>query len=61
MCSDEPIGDVQRLRADERLEALLIEGLESDEPVDMTKQDWEDIRSEALARLKQRRSSRPHR
>jgi antitoxin ParD1/3/4 len=38
-------------KAEERLEALLLEGLESEESK-LTKQDFEDIRKEALARLK---------
>jgi antitoxin ParD1/3/4 len=44
----------EKRKVEERLEALLLEGLESDESV-LTKQDFEDIRSEALAQLKRRK------
>ena len=44
----------EKRRAQEKLEALLLEGLESGAPVEMSRQDWEDIRREALARIKAR-------
>jgi antitoxin ParD1/3/4 len=47
-------GDEKR-RAEERLETLLLEGLESEES-ELTKQDFEDIRKEALAQLKRRKA-----
>ena len=37
-----------------RLEALLLEGLESDES-ELTRQDFKDIRKEALAELKRKK------
>ena len=37
-------------KAQERLESLIIEGLDSGPAIDMTAQDWEDIRREGLAR-----------
>jgi antitoxin ParD1/3/4 len=46
-------GDEKR-RAEERLEMLLLEGLDS-EASELTKQDFEDIRKEALARFKRRK------
>ncbi len=55
----ELLRQAQRRQAEERLEQLLLEGLESGEPVDMTRQDWENIRSEALARFKERQSAKP--
>ena len=45
----------RKRRAQERLEALLLEGLNSGEPREMTNQDWKEIRREALARLKSRK------
>jgi hypothetical protein len=48
--------DPEKRRAQERLEALLMEGIESGEATDFTEQDWEDIREEALRELEARRS-----
>lgn len=42
----------QKRKEQERVEALLLEALESGEPTKMTKADWEKIRREGLARLK---------
>jgi antitoxin ParD1/3/4 len=50
----ELIRDDEKRKAEERLEALLLEGLESEES-ELTKQDFEDIRKEALAQLKRRK------
>lgn len=45
----------QKRKAQDHFEALIIEGLDS--PLsEMTAQDWEDIRTEGLARI---RSTRP--
>jgi antitoxin ParD1/3/4 len=46
----------QKRRAQERLEALLLEGLNSGEATPMTEQDWEDIRREVRKRAAQRNS-----
>jgi len=46
----------ERKRAQEKLEALLAEGLQSGEPTGMTKQDWVDIRREALQVYKARKA-----
>ena len=40
--------------AEERLEAMLLEGLESEE-TELTRKDFEDIRKAALAQLKARK------
>ena len=50
----ELIRDDEKRRAEQRLEALLLEGLESEES-ELTKQDLKDIRREALAQLKRRK------
>ena len=41
----------QKRKAQERLEALLLEAFESGEPAEMMQDDWEQIRREGLARL----------
>lgn len=45
----------ERRKAEDRLEALLLEGLNSEE-TELTKDDWSAIRSEALSALKARKS-----
>ncbi len=42
----------------EKLETLLLEGLRSSEPTEMTRQDWDDIRREALKQFEARKSRR---
>jgi antitoxin ParD1/3/4 len=46
----ELIRDDEKRKAEDRLEALLLEGLESDESP-LTSEDWAAIRREALARV----------
>jgi len=41
-------------RQQSRLESLLLKGLQSGEPVEMTKTDWDEIRREAILQLKLR-------
>ena len=48
----------QKRKAQERLEALLLEALDSGEPTEMTPDDWEQIRQEGLARLHARRAGK---
>jgi antitoxin ParD1/3/4 len=50
----ELIRDDEKRKAQERLEALLLEGLESEE-TEMTREDLDHIRKEALTRLKKRK------
>lgn len=50
----ELIRDDEKRKAEERLEALLLEGLESEE-TELTRQDLSDIRKEALAQVKARK------
>jgi len=52
----ELIRDDEKRKAQAKLEALLMEGIQSGEPTEMTRQDWEDIRRQALARLKARKA-----
>ncbi len=46
----------QRRAAEQRLERLLLEGLESSEPKEMTAEDWSNIRDQAMAVLEKRRA-----
>ncbi len=53
------IRDDEKRKAQERLEALLMEGLGSGEATEMTRQDWSDIRAEALKQLAARKARKP--
>ena len=46
----------EKRKASEKLEALLIEGIQSGEPTLMTRRDWDDIRREALKQFEARKS-----
>ena len=50
----ELIRDDEKRKAEQRLETLLLEGLESEES-ELTRLDFDDIRKEALAQLKRRK------
>ena len=50
------IREDERRAAQEKLEALLVEGIQSSQPTEMTRQDWEDIRREALKQFESRKS-----
>lgn len=47
----ELIREDQKRRAKERLDALLLEGLDSGEPLPATPAFWDDLKKEALAKL----------
>jgi antitoxin ParD1/3/4 len=52
----------QKREADEPLEKLLLEGVDSGEPLPLTKEDWQEIRREvrrhaAIAKANERRPS----
>ena len=49
------IRDDEKRKAQEKLEKLLMEGIQSSGPTEMTRQDWEDIRREALKQFEGRR------
>jgi antitoxin ParD1/3/4 len=53
------IRDDERRKAQDKLEALLMEGIESGEGTEMTTQDWADIRREALKQIEMRKSRKP--
>ena len=46
----------QKRRAQEHLEALLLEGLESGEAQKLTPADWEEVRQQVRERLGERRN-----
>ena len=51
----------QKRRAKEKLDALLLEGLNSGDSIPMDAQFWSDLKQEALAKLKTRKKSSPKR
>ncbi len=51
------IGDAERRKTHDGLEALLMEGLHSGRPTEMTIQDWEDVRSEAVKQFASRNTA----
>jgi antitoxin ParD1/3/4 len=50
------IRDDEKRKAQEKLEALLVEGIQISKPTEMTRQDWDDIRREALKQFEARKS-----
>ena len=50
------IRDDEKRKTQEKLEALLMEGIQSSGPTEMTRQDWDDIRREALKQFQARNS-----
>lgn len=52
----ELIRDDQKRKSEERLEALLLEGLASGAPTELSSEDWEYIRHEVKRRASQRKS-----
>ena len=47
----ELIREARKRAAEEKLEALLLEGLNSGEPIEVTPQFWEDLRRDLRKRL----------
>lgn len=54
----ELIRNDEKRKAQDRLEALLMEGIESSEATGMTRQDWSEIRAEALRQLEARKAQK---
>lgn len=52
----ELIREDEKRKAQERLETFLIEGIQSGEPTEMTREDWSEIRREALKQLEVRKT-----
>jgi antitoxin ParD1/3/4 len=51
------VKEAQKQKAREKVEDLLLEGLNSGEPVEMTAQEWSDIRREVYERHARRNGS----
>lgn len=49
------IRDDEKRAAQEKLEALLLEGIQSGAPTEMTRQDWDDIRQQAVRQFESRK------
>jgi len=49
------IRDDEKSKAQEKLETLLMEGIQSGEPTEMTRKDWTDIRQEPLKQFEARK------
>lgn len=47
----------QKRKANERLQAMLLEGLNSGNAIQMTSDDWEDIRQAVRERIAKRKES----
>jgi len=52
----ELIREDEKRKAQERLEAMLMEGIQSGAPTEMTRRDWEEIRKEAVKQFEARKS-----
>jgi antitoxin ParD1/3/4 len=52
------IRDDEKRKAQEKLEALLMEGIQSSDPIEMRRQDWDDIRREAVKQFEARKSQK---
>ena len=50
------IRDDEKRKAQEKLEAMLMEGLQSGSPTEMRREDWDDIRREAAKQFEARKS-----
>lgn len=50
------IREDEKREAQDKLEALLVEGIQSGQPTEMTRQDWDDIRREAFEQFEARKS-----
>ena len=53
----ELIRDDEKRKAEDQLEALLLEGMKGDETA-LTRDDWKAIREEAVAKVKARKAGR---
>ena len=53
------IRDDERRKSQEKLESLLMEGIQSCKPSELTREDWGEIRREALKQFDARRARKP--
>jgi len=54
----ELIRNDEKRKTQDRLEALLMEGIQGGEATEMTREDWSDIRAEALRQLEARKTQK---
>ena len=52
------IRDDEKRKAQEKLESLLLEGIQSGEPTAMTRRDWEEIRRKAVKQFETRKAQK---
>jgi antitoxin ParD1/3/4 len=52
----ELIREDEKRKAQERLESMLMEGMKSGSPSEMSRKDWDDIRKEAVKQFEARKS-----
>lgn len=52
----ELIRDDEKRKAQDKLDTLLLEGIQSGQPTEMTRQNWDDLRREAIELLELRES-----
>lgn len=50
------IRDDEKRKAQEKLEAMLMEGIQSSAPTEMRREDWDDIRREAVKQFEARKT-----
>ena len=50
------IRDDETRKAQEKFETMLMKGMQSGAPTEMTRQDWADLRLEALKQLEARKA-----
>lgn len=50
------IRDDEKRKAQDQLESLLLEGMQSGEPTEMTRRDWAEIRREAVKQFETRKA-----
>ncbi len=50
------VRDDERRKAQEKLDALLMEGIQSGKPTEMTREDWDEVRRAARKQLEARKS-----
>ena len=51
------VREAQKRQAEDKLERLLIEGLDSGEPTEMTSEDWDDLRRTLRQRVTRRKQA----
>jgi hypothetical protein len=54
-----PIRDDEKHKTEDALQDLLLAGVQSSEPEDLTRQDWDEIRREALRQFEARKPRKP--